>query len=86
MPDGARDGRNVALIDKCFMVCSIVQRRMELRSICMYKEKECYHYITTKMIKGAGHTQVTAWSIPAVYCLSSLRVVVFEFHTAHSDL
>ena len=28
MPDEARDGRNVALIDKCFMVCSIVQRRI----------------------------------------------------------
>ena len=32
MPDEARDGRNVALIDKCFMVCSIVQRRMRLLS------------------------------------------------------
>ena len=30
MPDEARDGRNVALIDKCFMVCSIVQRRIKL--------------------------------------------------------
>ena len=28
MPDEACDGRNVALIDKCFMVCSIVQRRI----------------------------------------------------------
>ena len=32
MPDEARDGRNVALIDKCFMVCSIVQRRIKLLS------------------------------------------------------
>ena len=32
MPDKARDGRNVALIDKCFMVCSIVQRRIKLLS------------------------------------------------------
>ena len=30
MPDEARDGRNVALIGKCFMVCSIVQRRAKL--------------------------------------------------------
>ena len=30
MPDEARDGRNVALIDTCFMVCSIVQRRIKL--------------------------------------------------------
>ena len=30
MPDEARDGRNVALIDKCFMVCSIFQRRIKL--------------------------------------------------------
>ena len=30
MPDEAHDGRNVALIDKCFMVCSIVQRRIKL--------------------------------------------------------
>ena len=30
MPDEARDGRNVALIDKCFMVCSIIQRRIKL--------------------------------------------------------
>ena len=27
MPDEACDGRNVALIDKCFMVCSIVQKK-----------------------------------------------------------
>ena len=33
MPDEARDGRNVALIDKCFMVCSIVQRRIKLLHI-----------------------------------------------------
>ena len=32
MPDEARAGRNVALIDKCFMVCSIVQRRIKLLS------------------------------------------------------
>ena len=32
MPDEARDGQNVALIDKCFMVCSIVQRRIKLLS------------------------------------------------------
>ena len=32
MPDEARDGRNIALIDKCFMVCSIVQRRIKLLS------------------------------------------------------
>ena len=32
MPDEARDGRNVALIDKCFMVYSIVQRRIKLLS------------------------------------------------------
>ena len=30
MPDEARDGRNVALIDKCFMLYSIVQRRIKL--------------------------------------------------------
>ena len=38
MPDEARDGRNVALIDKCFMVCSIVQRRIKLLHIilCVY--------------------------------------------------
>ena len=30
MPDEARDGRNIVLIDKCFMVCSIVQRRIKL--------------------------------------------------------
>ena len=33
MPDEARDGRNVALIDKCFMLCSIVQRRIKLHTI-----------------------------------------------------
>ena len=33
MPDEARDGRNVESIDKCFMVCSIVQRRIKLLSI-----------------------------------------------------
>ena len=31
MPDEACDGRNVALMDKCFMVCSIVQRRIKLK-------------------------------------------------------
>ena len=42
LPDKARDGRNVALIDKCFMVCSIVQRRVKLLyevrtiSVCIY--------------------------------------------------
>ena len=41
MPDEARDGRNVALIDKCFMVCSIVQRRIKLLDI-----KECGIIIT----------------------------------------
>ena len=35
MPDEARDGRNVALIDKCFMVCSIVQRRIKLLSVAI---------------------------------------------------
>ena len=30
MPDEARDGRNIALLDKCFMVCSIVQRTIKL--------------------------------------------------------
>ena len=34
MPDEARDGQNVALIDKCFMVCSIVQRRIKLPHAC----------------------------------------------------
>ena len=32
MPDEPRDGRNVALTDKCFMVCLIVQRRTKLLS------------------------------------------------------
>ena len=36
MPDEARDGRNVALIDKCFMVCSIVQRRIKLLSVSVF--------------------------------------------------
>ena len=36
MPDEARDGRNVALIDKCFMVCSIVQRRIKLLSLTLF--------------------------------------------------
>ena len=36
MPDEARDGRNVALIDKCFLVCSIVQRRIKLLHTFMY--------------------------------------------------
>ena len=30
MLDEAHDGQNVALIDKCFMVCLIVQRRIKL--------------------------------------------------------
>ena len=33
VPDEARDGQNVALIDKCFMVCSIMQRRIKLISL-----------------------------------------------------
>ena len=32
MPDEACDRRNVAMIDKCFMVCSIVQGRIKLLS------------------------------------------------------
>ena len=55
LPDKARDGRNVALIDKCFMVCSIVQRRVKLLyevltiSVCIYI-KNC----STYMYKSCG--------------------------------
>ena len=35
MPDEACDGGNVALLDKCFMVCSIVQRRIMLCLTCL---------------------------------------------------
>ena len=38
MPDEARDGRNVALIDKCFMVCSIVERRIKLLRLMLLEE------------------------------------------------
>ena len=41
MPDEARDGHNVALIDKCFMVCSIVQRRIKLLSTQLVRILYC---------------------------------------------
>ena len=41
MPDEARDGRNVALIDKCFMVCSIVQRRIKLLFLVALVIRRC---------------------------------------------
>ena len=37
MPDEARDGQNIALIDKCIMVCLIVQRRIKLLClVCLW--------------------------------------------------
>ena len=67
MPDEARDGRNVALIDKCFMVCSRAKKdQAAIHPACLLTFTRVQWSLSIKDTLNKGHpsNEDTLYAVP----------------------